>query len=78
MLGRNYNKTEKFHDARTTNLALTQQWLDISIVLVFAVIMLTMLVMFVKFGSPLSSAEKSAISMRFLLKFNAAEFGKKR
>lgn len=40
--------------------------------------MLTMLIMFVKFGSPLSSAEKSAISMRFLLKFNAQEFGKKR
>ena len=40
--------------------------------------MVTMLVMFVKFGSPLSSAEKSVISMRFLLKFNAEEFGKKR
>ena len=40
--------------------------------------MLTMLTMFVRFGTPLSSAEKSAISMRFLLSFNAKEFGKKR
>ena len=37
-----------------------------------------MLVMFVKYGTPLSSAEKSTISMRFLLNFNAEEFGKKR
>ena len=34
--------------------------------------------MLVRFGNPLSSAEKSAISMRYLLTFNPKEFAKKR
>lgn len=71
---------QDFKDSKelNKNLALAQQYLDVTISTVFFLIMLTMLVMFVKFGTPLSSAEKSTISMRFLLNFNAEEFGKKR
>ena len=60
------------------NLAFAQQWIDIVLTSVFAIIMATMLVMMVKFGTPLSSAEKSQINMRFLLNFNAQDFGRKR
>lgn len=39
---------------------------------------LTILIMLVKFGNPLSSAEKSAMTMRYLLTFNPKEFARKR
>ena len=35
----------------------------------------TMLVMFIKFGTPLSPTERAAISMRFIASFNAKELG---
>ena len=74
----NSNFNNKLISKRSNSLALAQQWLDISALFVFAVLMVTMLTMFVRFGTPLTSAEKSTISMRFLLNFNAEEFGKKR
>ena len=74
----NSNFNKQLISKRSNSLALAQQWLDISALFVFAVLMVTMLTMFVRFGTPLTSAEKSAISMRLLLNFNAEEFGKKR
>jgi len=52
-------------------LALTRAFLDSLLILDFVFIMTTMLIMLVKYGTPLSSGEKSAISMRLLLEFNA-------
>ena len=71
---------EQIHDKDYSHasLALSQQILDLCIISVWFVIMLTMFVMFVKYGTPLSQRERSAMTMRFLETFNKKQLEKGR
>ena len=57
---------------------IASQYLNVITVITFFAMMVTMLVMFVKFGTPLSSAEKTAYSMRLILACNADDFAQVR
>ena len=54
---------------------MAQQYTSALIILTFGVMMLTMMLMFVKHGTKLTPAEKAAISIKFIKRFNTGELG---
>jgi uncharacterized membrane protein len=72
LAGITYSQTQQ--GGYKSALATTVQYVDIAGLATYWVMMMSMMVMLVKYGTPMTSAEKAAISMRFILTFNAEQF----
>ena len=60
-------------DYTKINLALAKQWIVNALTLVFGIMVVTMLMMFIRYGTPLSSAQKSAISIKLMEGVNSLD-----
>ena len=59
------------HGKKNDKGQIAKEYISASVIVTFAIMMVTMLAMFIKHGTLLSPAEKAKISMRFIKQFNS-------